>query len=107
MKDEKLIEKIKENIKEGYDQSNILRFKEFMNGEETKRAAAELIDIIKTLEHLNDKLHWTDILGRDLISDYINDEISNMLNYLRTLKDQQYYQIAIGGQDHYEDQAEQ
>jgi len=95
MKNEKIIKKIEENLKLGYESKKIVRDHIFIEDEEKiKTAAANLIDVIKNLKRLDYKLHWSFIIGRDLISDHINNEMDDFLAILRDFKDPEYYQVA-------------
>jgi len=97
MKNEKIIKKIEENLRLGYQNLNVLKHKVFNDDERVESAAAELVDIINNLNRLDYKLHWSFIIGRDLISDYINDEISRYKKELRNLDNQDYYYLVEDG----------
>lgn len=69
----RLIERISEQLEEllrlGRDYSATVTESEQDNMRVTMK------DVIVELERLLNKLHWSDIPGRDLLDDYISDEI--------------------------------
>lgn len=45
----------------------------------------DLLDYRTALEEAGEKMHWSHLVGRDLISDYVAEEIANIENDLEEL----------------------